>query len=173
MRLDFTKKRKVSRKVCGQEISVVPYIDTAKKRLVIEKLISYFQESLDAGEEYDKIICEVRGNYDVLVIKLNTDVDILPEDNYEDMLSSGLIDVVRSAVYNYDEVYNDAMLVISMLKIASILPQVDSMNDIFSKLANSLENMDDKQKSNLEIFAKAAMANAANTAIMRSVKNGE
>lgn len=173
MRLDFTKKRKVSRKVCGQEISVVPYIDTAKKRLVIEKLISYFQESLDAGEEYDKIICEVRGNYDVLVIKLNTDVDILPEDNYEDMLSSGLIDVVRSAVYNYDEVYNDAMLVISMLKIASILPQVDSMNDIFGNLANSLENMDDEQKSNLEIFAKAAMANAANTAIMKSAKTGE
>ena len=33
--------------------------------------------------------------------------------------------------------------------------------------------MDDKQKSNLEIFAKAAMANAANTAIMQSAKSGE
>lgn len=173
MRIDFTKKRKLSRKVCGQEISIVPYIDTSKKRLIIEKLITYFQESLDAGDEYDKIICEMRGNYDVLVIQLNTDVEILPEDNYEDMLSSGLIDIVRSAVYNYDEVYNDAMLVLSMLKIASILPQVDSMNDIFGNLANSLENMDDKQKSNLEIFAKAAMANAANTAIMQSAKSGE
>ena len=87
-----------------------------KKRFIIEKLVSYFQESLDAGDEYDKIICEMRGNYDVLVIKLNTDVDILPEDNYEDMLGSGLIDVVRDAVYNYDEVYNDAMMVLSMLK---------------------------------------------------------
>ena len=57
----------------------------------------------------------------------------MPEDNYEDMLGSGLIDVVRDAVYNYDEVYNDAMLVLSMLKIASILPQVDSMNDVFLK----------------------------------------
>ena len=173
MRLDFTKKRKLSRKVCGQEISIVPYIDTAKKKFIIEKLVSYFQESLDAGDEYDKVICEMRGNYDVLVIKLNTDVDILPEDNYEDMLGSGLIDVVRDAVYNYDEVYNDAMLVLSMLKIASILPQVDSMNDVFSNLASSLENMDDEQKSNLEIFAKAAMANAANTAIMKSAKTGE
>lgn len=173
MRIDFTKKRKLSRKVCGQEISIVPYIDTGKKRLIIEKLITYFQESLDAGNEYYEIICEMRGNYDVLVIQSNTDVEILPDDNYEDMLSSGLIDVVRTAVYNYDEVYDDAMIVLSMLKISSILPQVDSMNDIFSKLANSLENMDDKQKSNLEIFAKAAMANAANTAIMRSAKNGE
>ena len=173
MRIDFTKKRKLSRKVCGQEISIVPYIDTSKKRLIIEKLITYFQESLDAGNKYYEIICETRGNYDVLVIQSNTDVEILPDDNYEDMLSSGLIDVVRTAVYNYDEVYDDAMIVLSMLKISSILPQVDSMNDIFSKLANSLENMDDKQKSNLEIFAKAAMANAANTAIMRSAKNGE
>jgi hypothetical protein len=173
MRIDFTKKRKLSRKVCGQEISIVPYIDTSKKRLIIEKLITYFQESLDAGNEYYEIICETRGNYDVLVIQLNTDVEILPDDSYEDMLSSGLIDVVRTAVYNYDEVYDDAMIVLSMLKISSILPQVDSMNDIFSKLTNSLENMDDKQKSNLEIFAKAAMANAANTAIMRSAKNGE
>lgn len=173
MRLDFTKKRKLSRKVCGQDVSIVPYIDTAKKRLIIEKLVSYFQESLDAGDEYDKVVCETRGNYDVLVIKLNTDVEILPEDNYEDMLSSGLIDVVRDSIYNYDEVYNDAMLIMSMLKIVSILPQIDSMNDVFAGLSDTLNNMDEKQKNNFEIFTKAAMANAANTAIMRAAKTGE
>lgn len=173
MRLDFTKKRKLSRKVCGQDVSIVPYIDTAKKRLIIEKLVSYFQESLDAGDEYDKVVCETRGNYDVLVIKLNTDVEILPEDNYEDMLSSGLIDVVRDSIYNYDEVYNDAMLIMSMLKIVSILPQLDSMNDVFAGLSDTLNNMDEKQKNNFEIFTKAAMANAANTAIMKSAKAGE
>ena len=173
MRLEFTKKRKLTRKVCGQEITIVPYIDIAKKQVIIEKLTSYFQESIENEEAYGKIICEMRANYDVLVIKLNTDVEILPEDSYEDLASSGLIDVVRESVFNYDEVYNDAAIVLSMLKLASILPQADSIGDTFTKLADVLENMDDKQKANFEIFIKAAMANAANTEIMRSAKAGE
>lgn len=173
MRLELNKKRKLTRKVCGQDITIVPYIDIVKKQIILDKLVSYFQDAKENEEDYNRIICETRANYDVLVIKLNTDVEILPEDIYEDMISSGLIETVREAIYNYDEVYEDAMLVISILKLASMLPQVDSMGDMFGSLGNMLENMDDNQKNNLEILAKAAMANAANTAVMRSAKAGE
>lgn len=170
MKLDLKKKRKLKRKICGKEISIVPYITVAKKQFIIEKLMSYFQESLDSGDEYSKIICEARGNYDVLVTKLNTDVELSPDDKYEDILCSGLIDVIRGAIYNYKEVYEDAMNVLSIIKLTSVLPQVDSMNDVFENLASTLENMDDEQRNNFEIFTKAAMANEANTAIMKSAK---
>jgi hypothetical protein len=170
MNFKLNTKRKITRKVCGQDVVVVPYINSAKKKFIIEKLISYYNESSGLGEEYSEIVCELRANYDVLVLGLNTDVGVSTEDSYEDMVSSGLIDELRRSVFNYDEVFNDAMLVVSMLKMETILPSVDSFDNIFGGLTDAMENMDDNQKNNLEIFVKAAMANSANTAIMQAAK---
>ena len=173
MNIKLTNKRKITRKVCGQDVVIVPYINSSKKKFIIEKLISYYNESSVLGEEYSQIVCELRANYDVLVLELNTEVGVSTDDSYEDMVSSGLIDELRRSVFNYDEVFNDAMLVVSMLKMETILPSIDSFDNIFGGLTDAMENMDDKQKENLELFVKAAMANTANTAIMKSLKTEE
>lgn len=172
MNLVLTKKRKVTRKVCGQDIAIVPYIDSKKKQYIIDKTLEYYKSSDTADGNYTKIICELRANFDTIVILSNTNVTISQDDTYDDMVASGLIDVVRGSIINYDEVYSDAMNIVSILKISEMIPTPDSIDGGLTKLVDLIDGMDDDQKKNFEIFTKAAMANSANASILKSVKGG-
>lgn len=170
MNIKLNKKRTITRKVCGQDVKITPYIDSAKKQFIMNKMLEYFNESGADGKTYSRIVCELRANYDALILETNTDIEVNKEDSYEDMVSSGLIDELRKAVINYDEVYFDTMLVISTAKMSELIPSAESFDGIFENVSNELENMSPEQKANLDTFVKAAMANSTNSMLLKSYK---
>lgn len=170
MNIKLNKKRTITRKICGQDVKITPYIDSTKKQLIMNKMLEYFNESNTNDIDYSRVICELRANYDVLVLEMNTDIEVDKEDSYEDMVSSGLVNELRQSIINYDEVYFDTMLVVSTMKMSKLIPSVESFDGMFKTLANELENMSPDQKSNLDTFVKAAMANSTNSMLLKSLK---
>ena len=45
MKLILNKKRKIKKTICGQEFSLVPYINLSQKEFILNKLFEYYEEN--------------------------------------------------------------------------------------------------------------------------------
>jgi len=164
MKLNLNNKRKLTRTINGQSFSVVPYIDTTKKQFILTKVLEYYEEM--TGEDFQYVVCTLRAEIDTLIIKIVTDIEFDEDTSYDKLLSSGLINVVRDSVINYDEIYQDALFVIQTTKIASLFPDIDG---VFDKVASTLNNMSPEQKENFEVITRASLANSASNSILKNL----
>ena len=164
MKLSLNKKRKTTKKICEQSFSIVPYIDTSKKQFILSKLLEYYNEIKEDDIGY--IICSIRAQIDSLIIAIVTDIEMDENTDYETMLSSGLIDMIRKTVTNYDEIYQDALFLIQTTKLSEMFPDIGG---VFSTLTDTLNNMSPEQKENFELIMRASLANSASNSILKSV----
>lgn len=164
MKLKLNKKRKSTKTICEQTFSVIPYVDTSKKQFVLSKLLEYYNGIKDG--DFGFVICSLRAQLDCLIVAVTTDVDLDENDDYELLLSSGFIDIVRKSVINYEEVYQDALFFIQMEKLSELFPDV---NGVFDKLSSTLNNMSPEQKENFELITRASLANSASNSILKSI----
>ena len=171
MKLILNKKKKIKKTICGQEFSLIPYVNTAQKDFIINKLLEYYEGS--KNEDFVQLVLELRANLDVLIIKATTDIEVDKDSSYEDMVSSGLIDLIRGSVINYEEIYQDAFYTLQVNRISSLLPSESSLAESFNALPKMLENMSPEQQKNLEMVVKASLANSASNAILGGIKGGE
>lgn len=170
MKLDLNKKRKVTKKICGQEFSLIPYVNLSQKDFILNKLSEYYEESKE--EDFTQLILEIRANLDILIIKATTDIEIDKESSYEDMITSGLIDLIRKSVINYEEVYQDAFYLLQVSRISSLLPNEKSLTDSFNSIPKMFENMSPDEKENLDMIVRASLANSTSNAILSDIKGG-
>jgi len=167
MKLNLNKKKKISRKIGEQSFSVVPYVDLAKKSFILDELIQYYNNSKEV-DNFTKNLLEYRANFDILILKAVTDIEITEEDNYEDMISSGLIDIIRKTVINYDEIYQDALFMLECSKLAGLISKLD-VGDILNDLPKFLDNMSPETLERLQMVEKVT----AKDAVLKAVKGGE
>lgn len=165
MKLNLTNKRKLTKKINGQEFTVEQYIPVQIKKFIISKLLEYYRDIKEKNLE--DIVCDIRANLDVMVLAFATNIETDENTKYEDLLDSGLIDIVRKSIYNYEELYQDATYVILMDRMSFTLPDI---GEAIKSIPDELEKMSPEQKNMLEIIAKASLANSANTSIMNIVK---
>lgn len=166
MKLNLNKKKKISRKIGEQSFSVVPYVDLAKKSFILDELIQYYNNSKEV-DNFTKNLLEYRANFDILILKAVTDIEITEEDNYEDMISSGLIDIIRKTVINYDEIYQDALFMLECSKLAGLISKLD-VGDILNDLPKFLDNMSPETLERLQMVEKVT----AKDAVLKAVKGG-
>lgn len=167
MKLNLSKKRKSKKTINGQEFYVIPYVSVSAKRFILSKLEEYYSsEQINLVDD----VCSFRADLDVLVISSNTDIELSENDKYEDLVESGLIDVVRKSVLNYDEIYQDASFLIQCIKLSKMFPDLEST---LTSVPKMLDEMSPEQKERLELVAKAAIANSAGNSILNVVKGDE
>lgn len=171
MKIKLNKKRKVTRTICSQTFSLVPYINLSQKEYILNKLVEYYNESKE--ESFTKLIMELRANLDVLVLQAVTDIEVDEDSSYEDMISSGLIELIKKSIINYDEIYQDAFYFLQTTKLMSLLPDTKSLTDSFSSLPKMFENMSSEQKENLNMVVKASLANSASNSILGAIKDDQ
>jgi len=171
MKIKFNSKRKIKKTICGQEFSLTPFVDLSQKNFILNKLLEYYEDGKE--ESFIQLVLELRANLDVLVIKATTDIEIDEESSYEGMLSSGLIDLIRTSVINYDEIYQDAFYVLQVNRISSLLPDEKSLAESFNALPKMFESMSPEQQKNLDMVVKASLANSASNAILGGIRGGE
>lgn len=166
MKLNLNKKKKVTRKLGEQSFSVVPYISLSQKEFILDKLIEFYNDSKTNNET--KYLLELRANLDILVISATTDIE-LDESDYEDLVSSGLINLIRKTVINYDEIYQDALFMIQATRFADLMKNLESDNDIFNDLPKFLDNLSPEQIDRLNMVGKITEKDA----VLKAVRGGE
>jgi len=171
MKLELNNKRKCKKSICGQEFSLIPYVNLSQKNFILNKLLEYYEEGKD--ESFVQLILELRADLDILIIKSVTDIEIDEESSYEDLVSSGLIDLIRKSVINYDEIYQDAFYVLQVNRICGLLPDEKSLAESFNALPKMFESMSPEQQKNLDMVVKASLANSASNAILSGIRGGE
>jgi hypothetical protein len=94
-----------------------------------------------------------------MIISATTDIELDETVKYDALLSSGLIDIVRDTVINYDELYQDAMFMLNVVKMSEIMPNVESLNGLFNELPDLLKSMPPEEVERLEMMARVGMSN--------------
>jgi hypothetical protein len=158
MKLQLNSKRKIKKTICGQEFTLTQYITSEQKSYIIEKILDYYNEIKE--ETLSSVVCDLRANFDVLILLSTTDIEINKDDQYDDMIASGLIDLIRKSVINYDEVYQDTFYVVQVTRLASLFPDTSNLFDSIKELPEMFEKMSPEQKENLELVLRASLANS-------------
>lgn len=170
MKLILNKKRKIKKTICGQEFSLVPYINLSQKEFILNKLFEYYEENSE--DSFVNLISGFRAILDALIVKAITDIETDGLE-YDDMLSSGLIELIRKSVINYEEIMQDSFYFLQLNLLGKLLPNEKSLMESFSEIPKMFENMSPEQQKNLEMVVKASLANSASNAILGGIKGGE
>lgn len=165
MNLTFNKKRRVKRTVCGQEISVVPYITLEEKSFIISEIVEGISKRMSGNEEFPYIVAGVDVDLDMLLIKLTTEVEN-GFDEYEEMIASGFITMLHETIVNYDDIRATIESIIYIKYIETILPDKNSLVNDLTALGSFMENMDEEQKGRFDTIARAAVAHASTDKFM-------
>lgn len=170
MKIELKTKRKLTKKINGQEFHLTPYINLTQKEFILNKLFEYYEENRD--NTFVDLISGFRAILDVLVLKATTDIDT---DNleYDDVLSSGLIELIRDSVINYNEIYQDSFYFLQINLLGKLFPDVESLFGSFGNALDKLNEMSPEQKQNLEMVVRASMANSAASTIFNSSEGGK
>jgi hypothetical protein len=169
MKLILNKKRKIKKTICGQEFSLVPYINLSQKEFILNKLFEYYEENSE--DSFVNLISGFRAILDALIVKAITDIETDGLE-YDDMLSSGLIELIRKSVINYEEIMQDSFYFLQLNLLGKLLPNEKSLMESFSEIPKMFENMSPEQQKNLEMVVKASLANSASNAILGGIKGG-
>lgn len=170
MKLILNKKRKIKKTICGQEFSLVPYINLSQKEFILNKLFEYYEENSE--DSFVDLISGFRAILDALIVKAITDIETDGLE-YDDMLSSGLIELIRKSVINYEEIMQDSFYFLQLNLLGKLLPNEKSLMESFSEIPKMFESMSPEQQKNLEMVVKASLANSASNAILGGIKGGE
>lgn len=170
MKLILNKKRKIKKTICGQEFSLVPYINLSQKEFILNKLFEYYEENSE--DSFVNLISGFRAILDALIVKAITDIETDGLE-YDDMLSSGLIELIKKSVINYEEIMQDSFYFLQLNLLGKLLPNEKSLMESFSEIPKMFENMSPEQQKNLEMVVKASLANSASNAILGGIKGGE
>ena len=169
MKMILNKKRKIKKTICGQEFSLVPYINLSQKEFILNKLFEYYEENSE--DSFVNLISGFRAILDALIVKAITDIETDGLE-YDDMLSSGLIELIRKSVINYEEIMQDSFYFLQLNLLGKLLPNEKSLMESFSEIPKMFESMSPEQQKNLEMVVKASLANSASNAILGGVKGG-
>ena len=172
MKLNLNKKKKITRKLGEQSFHITAYVNLYQKNFILNKLLEFYNDAKSEGD-FVNYILEVRCNLDVMIITAITDIELDETIKYDDLVSSGLIDIIRKTVINYDEIYQDAMFMINVIKTFESMPNEKSLTESLSKSFDDLskfsENMTPETSNRLEMIARVGMGNIN----VGEVKGGE
>jgi len=157
MKLNLNKKKKITRKLGEQSFYITPYVNLYQKNFILNKLLEFYNDAKSEGD-FVNYILEVRCNLDVMIITAITDIELDETVKYDDLVSSGLIDIIRKTVINYDEIYQDAMFMINVIKTFESMPTEKSLTESLSKSFDDLskfsENMTPETSERLEMISR-------------------
>ena len=169
MVLKLNSKRKVKRKVCnGQEITITPYVNDAQIKDILDRIVDATNERIKNGEDFTFALRTAYISTDICLIYYLTDIENGVED-YEKLVTSGVIETIHDAVVNYKELENMVNSVVQICFISSVIPSAGSIENDLNKLQKFMDGMTDTDRENFDAIIKASMSNST----MNKIKGGE
>ena len=177
-RIDLVNIKSKSIKFNGQRFNIRPYI-SAKDILIANQLcVKEYLKNVDQEEGTFVDFPLIRIKFDVVVLNCCTDIN-LEVWEYDSVISSGLMQVVRNNIFNYNEVYDIIIENIRLLNvsnclklIAKTLPSQEKMEQNIKELSGV---MGDFVKNNPDTTKKlvesALVANAIEKSKSETVQN--
>lgn len=177
-RIDLVNIKSKSIKFNGQRFNIRPYI-SAKDILIANQLcVEEYLKNVDQEEGTFVDFPLIRIKFDIVVLNCCTDIN-LEGWEYDSVISSGLMQVVRSNIFNYNEVYDIIIENIRLLNvsnclklIAKTLPSQEKMEQNIKELSGV---MGDFVKNNPDTTKKlvesALVANAIEKSKTETVQN--
>lgn len=166
MILKLNKKRKVKRSVCGQEISIIPYVDMSQKKYILDSILSSTRERINNDfVDFTFLVTTAYMTLDFLLINIVTEVENDIND-YQDMVSSGLIKTVHEVVTNYDDLKASVDAILYLCYMEKVFPSPGDLTNDLKNLKDFMDNMTEEQKERFEIISDAAMKNSTSNLII-------
>lgn len=147
VKLNFKKKRNITKKIGDQSFKIKPFISIDEKEYILDTICKSFNKRLKEDENIIAMITGIQADLDLLVCALCTNVD-LSDINYDDIYNSDFISLVKENIINYDDIEKSCNNMINILKISNLLPDLnETLNDI-----NFEELMKNKSSEEIEKF---------------------
>lgn len=147
VKLNFKKKRNITKKIGDQSFKIKPFISIDEKEYILDTICKSFNKRLKEDENIVAMITGIQADLDLLVCALCTNVD-LSDINYDDIYNSDFISLVKENIINYDDIEKSCNNMINILKISNLLPDLnETLNDI-----NFEELMKNKSSEEIEKF---------------------
>ena len=173
MILNLNKKRKVKRKICGQDVEFIPYVDMGQKKYILDSIVESTRKRLDTDpSDFTFLVTTAYMTLDFLILNAVTEVEN-DVNEYEEMVSSGLIQTLHDVVTNYEDLKASVDSVLYLCYLEKILPNPGDLSKDLQNLSNFIDGMTDEQKENFDIIANAAMKNSVANSIVKFLNNKE
>ena len=130
VKLNFKKKRKITKKIGDQSFKIKPFISLNEKEYILNMICKSFNSRIESGEDFSYLIAGIQADLDMLVCTMCTNVD-LENVKYEDIYNSEFIPVVKENVINYRDIEQSCNNMITILRISSLLPDLNKITEDF------------------------------------------
>lgn len=152
--LNLNKKRKLKKKINGQEFEIVPYVSMAQKRVILDAIVAGTDSRMDENKsDFSFLVTTAYMTMDVLLVNMLTDIDN-GADDYEKMVSSGLIEIIHNSITNFDDIRASVDATLYLCYICKSVPSYGNIQQDIARLRDFMNGMTDEQKKNLETIAK-------------------
>lgn len=157
VKVDFLEIKPKIIKLGKTKIAIKPFI-SAKDILIANRVcLKEFFRDVEEMEDRFVLFPEVRIAFDTVVLNNCTNIDFNGV-KYDDLLSSGIMDLVRKSIFNYEEAFNLVLESIRLKNVecalglvASSLPTEESMNKTMHNMSTLVKDMKDTDP---ELFKK-------------------
>lgn len=157
VKVDFLEIKPKIIKLGKTKIEIKPFI-SAKDILIANRVcLKEFFRDVEEMEDRFVLFPEVRIAFDTVVLNNCTNIDFNGV-KYDDLLSSGIMDLVRKSIFNYEEAFNLVLESIRLKNVecalglvASSLPTEESMNKTMHNMSTLVKDMKDTDP---ELFKK-------------------
>lgn len=170
-RIDLVNIKTKSIKFQGQKLNIRPYISAKDILIANELCVEEYLKNIDKEEGLFKDFPLIRIKFDIVVLNTCTDIDF-EGWTYDSVISSGLLQIIRENIFNYDEVFNlitkniELLNVTNYLKnIALALPSEEKMKANINELNKA---MNDFTKDNPDLVKKVVESSLVANAIEKS-----
>ena len=155
----------------GSKFNLRPYISATDIEIINDLCVKEFIKNVDKEEGIFSNFPHIRIKFDIIVLNTCTDIDF-EGWTYDSVISSGLMQIVRENIFNYDEVFNlitkniELLNVTNYLKnIALALPSEEKMKANINELNKA---MNDFTKDNPDLVKKVVESTLVANAIEKS-----
>lgn len=129
VKLDFKKKRSITKKIGDQNFKIKPFISIDEKEYILNTILSSLEKRIKENEGIIPLIMGIEADLDLLVCIICTNVN-LEGIKYDDIYNSGFFSIVKENIINYDDIKDAANTLIYLLKITNMLPDLDEKFNI-------------------------------------------
>lgn len=148
-----------------------PYISAQDIEIINDLCVKEFLKNIDKEDGMFTNFPHIRIKFDIIVLNTCTDIDF-EGWTYDSVISSGLMQLIRKNIFNYDEVFDlitkniELLNVTNYLKnIALALPSEEKMKANISELNKA---MNDFTKDNPDLVKKVVESTLVANAIEKS-----
>ena len=172
VKININKDLKEIVKLGDVSVEIRRWLNIDEVAYIIDETCSYFKQLIGDGQNDAVVLTATFAKMDMLIALLATNVDLTDLDA-DEVGSSGLFNIVKANLYNYDMIKNAVVVGASMIGDSFIIEQmgnIASLDDL-EKAQNQIEGFMNKEENSdkVKVLIETMLAN--NPALANELDN--